>query len=130
MGSGRRGPGQRCAPVPELCVPCRSRATRPRQICTHAGAAAGVAPIPAPELRPGVAGWRRGRGSPGVAVWIKAHARAGAAAALEQEEGEGGSGARGSCDALGGARGSAEERCGVGAAGAEMPRWGNERVQK
>jgi len=99
---------------------------------------------PAPDLHPRW-GRRRGRAHPrtgveagggrlekrkGVAVWIRAHGRAGAAAALEQEEGEGGSGARGSCDALGGARGSAEERCGVGAAGAEMPRWGNERVQK
>ena len=65
-----------------------------------------------------------------MAAWIRARARAGDAATSEQEEGEGGSREHGSCDALGGARGSAEERCGVGAAGAEMPRWGNERVQK
>ena len=73
---------------------------------------------PAPDLHP-LWGRRRGRAHPrtgveagggrlekrkGVAVWIRAHARAGAAATLEQE-GEGGSGARGSCDALGGGAG-------------------------
>jgi hypothetical protein len=72
----------------------------------HAGAAAWVVPIPASELRPGVAGRRRGRGSPRVVAWIRARARASDAATPEQEEGDGGSKARGSCDARGGRGGA------------------------
>jgi hypothetical protein len=85
------------------------------------GAAAGVSPIPTPELRPRVAGQRRGRGSRGVAAWIRAHARAGDAATPEQE-GDGGNRAVARVTRVRAERGhgSIEERRGVGA---EMPRW-------
>lgn len=76
----------------------------------HAGAATGIVPVPAPELWPGVASRRRGRGSRGVAAWIRAHACARDAAALKQEEGERGSGAHGSCDPAWGDGGAARRR--------------------
>jgi len=101
------------------------------------GAAAAVALVPALELRPGVAGRRRGRGSRGVTMWIRARARVGDAAASKQVEGEGDNEAR---DVRGGtgrvrlgrgafaARTRQVRRCCSGGRGTRgMSRCGNER---
>jgi hypothetical protein len=125
MGSGWKvWTGQRRVPVPGT-LPRRSCASRAGAVlCARAGAASGVSPIPTPELRPGVAGRRRGRGSPGVAAWIRARARAGDAATPEQE-GEGGSEAVAWATRVRAewGHGSTEERRGVCVTGAKMPRW-------
>jgi hypothetical protein len=114
------------------CQSCASRAGAGPHAHVRA---AGVAPVPTLELRPGVSDRRRERRSPGVAASIRARARAGDAASPKQEEGEGGSRARSSCDVRGGGARLDKEAFGVGAAGAEMPWWGkrcgrNERVWK